>query len=147
MSDRATLLMARWKDVQVEHVKLLRKRSLQHRIKMLPKTAAARHHVLPEPRLAFMDAGRDTSAERRAIERSADSLLVHGVAGLVQCREQRVAKVVLVDAGGDADVASRKSSAERMVGEVEPSALKYVAETFRNTQGKLELGCFGESLP
>lgn len=41
-----------------------------------------------------MDAGRGTLSERRAIERTADTLLVHGVAGLVQCREQRVAKVV-----------------------------------------------------
>jgi len=126
---------------------LLGKDSLQQRVKMLPETAAARHHVLPEPRLALMDAGRDTLPERRAVEHSADTLLVHGVAGLVQRREQRVAKVVLADAGGDANVASGKPGAERMMGEVEPTALEIVAQTFRNMQGKIELGRFGEGLP
>ena len=85
---------------------LLGKDSLQQRVKMLPETAAGRHHVLPEPRLALMNPSRDTLSERRAVEHSADTLLVHGVAGLVQRREQRVAKVVLADAGGDANVAS-----------------------------------------
>ena len=47
---------------------LLGKDSLQQRVKMLPETAAARHHVLPEPRLAFMDTGRRTVADRRAIK-------------------------------------------------------------------------------
>ena len=54
---------------------------------MLPETAAPPDHVLPEPRLAFMDARRDTSSQRRAIESGAYTLLVHRVAGLVQCRE------------------------------------------------------------
>ena len=85
---------------------------------MLPERVAARHNVLPEPRLALMDAGGATVSERRAIERSADTLLVHGVAGLVQRREQRIAKIVVADAGGDADVTSGKSSAEWMMGEV-----------------------------
>src|SRR5437588_3578424 len=114
---------------------------------MLPETVAACHHVFPEPRLALMNAGRDTLSERCAIERSADTLLVHGVTGLVQRREQRVAKVVLAHAGGDADVASGKPGAERMMGEVEPAALEIVTQTLRNMQGKIELGCFGKSLP
>src|ERR1700751_3140332 len=107
---------------------------------MLPKTAAAPHHVLPEPRLTFMDAGRHTLAERRAIKLLADTLFVHGMAGLVQCREQRVAEVVLIDAGGDADVASRKPGAERMVGKVEPPTVEVVAQTLRYMQAKIELG-------
>ena len=74
---------------------------------MLPKTAAARDYVFPEPRLTLMDASRDTLPKRRAVEGSTDALLIHGVAGLVQRREQSVAKIVLADAGGDADVASR----------------------------------------
>ena len=94
-----------------------------------------------------MEASRDTLAERRAIECCADTLLVHGVPGLVQRREQRVAKVVLVDARGDANVTSGKPTAERMVSEVEPAALEIVAETLRNVQRKVKLGRFGESLP
>src|SRR5207248_7603597 len=86
-------------------------------------------------------------AERRAIERSADSLLIHGVTGFVQRREQRVAKVLLVDAGRDADVAGRKPGAERMMGEVEAAALEIVTQALRDVQGKIELRCFGESLP
>src|SRR5215469_11866016 len=114
---------------------------------MLPETVAAPHHVLPQPRLAFMDARRDTLAERRTIERSVNRLLIHGVAGLVQCREQRITKVVFVDAGRDADVTGGKPGAERMTGEVEPAALEIVAETLRNMQGKIELRWFGKSLP
>ena len=94
-----------------------------------------------------MEASRDTLAERRAIECCADTLLVHGVPGLVQRREQRVAKVVLVDARGDANVTSGKPTAERMVSEVEPAALEIVAETLRNVQRKIKLGRLGESLP
>ena len=86
-------------------------------------------------------------AERRAIERGVNRLLIHGVTGLVQCREQRVTKVVFVNAGGDADVTSGKSGAERMMGEVEPPALEVVAQTLRNMQGKIELRWFGKSLP
>src|SRR5438874_1699364 len=113
---------------------------------MFPETAAAPHHVLPESRLAFVDASRDTLTERRAIEQSANTLLIHGVTGLVQCREQRVAKVVLVDAGRDADVASGKPGAERMLGKVESAPLEIVAQTLCNIETK-ELGCFGKTLP
>src|SRR5271169_5042419 len=94
-----------------------------------------------------MDAGRDTVSERRAIERGANTLLVHGMAGLVQRRKQRVAKVVLADAGGDADVASGKPAAERMMGEIEPATLEIVAKALRNIQGKIKLGRFAKSLP
>ena len=73
---------------------------------MLPEAAAAPHHVLPEARLTLMDAGRHAVSERRTIERSADALLVHGVASLVQRREQRIAKIGVADPGGDADVVS-----------------------------------------
>src|SRR5689334_21165341 len=113
---------------------------------MLPKTAAAPYHVLPEPRLTFMDARRDTLSEWSAIERGADTLLVHGVTGLMQCREQCVAKVVLVDARSDADVTGGKPTAERMMGEVESTALEIIAQALRSMQGKIELGCFGERL-
>ena len=92
-----------------------------------------------------MDASRDTLAERRAVERSADSLLVHGVTGLVQRREQRISKIALIDAGGDADVVTRKPGAEWMVGEVEAAALEIVAQTLCNMQGKIKLRCFGKS--
>ena len=85
---------------------------------MLPEAAAAPHHVLPEPRLALMDAGRGTASKRRAIERSVDALLVHGVASLVQRREQRIAKIGFADPGGDADVVSGEAGDERMKREI-----------------------------
>src|SRR6185437_13498963 len=66
---------------------LVRKNLLQRGIKMLPEIAAAPDHVLPEPRLAFMDTRRGTSSQRRAVERDAYTLFVHRMAGLVQCRE------------------------------------------------------------
>src|SRR3974377_2026304 len=100
---------------------------------MLPETAAARHHVLPKPRLAFMDAGRGTLSERRRIETGADTLLVHVAPGLVQRREKGVAKVVLVDVGSDADVASGKPGAERMMREVDPGPLEIATPPLQNT--------------
>ena len=86
-----------------------------------------------------MHAGRDTASERRHIERRTDALFVHGMAGFVQCREQCVAKIALVDAGGDADVACGKSRAERVMREVEPAALDVIAEALCDMQGKIEL--------
>jgi hypothetical protein len=94
-----------------------------------------------------MDASRHTLAERRAIQLGVDTLLVHRVTSLVQRREQRVAKVVLVNARSDADVTSGKPTAERMMGEVQSAAPEIVAERFRDVQGKIKLGCFGEGLP
>ena len=94
-----------------------------------------------------MDGRRDAASKRRTIERSADALLVHGVASLVQRREQGVANVVLADAGGDADVASGKPGAERMVRKIEPAPLEIVTKALRNMQGKIKLGLFGKSLP
>src|SRR3974377_1851354 len=114
---------------------------------MLPETAAPPHHCLPKPRLAFMDAGRGTLSERRAIETGADTLLVHGVAGLVPRREKGVAKGVLVDVGSDADVASGKPGAERMMREVDPAPLEIVTQALQNTQSKIELGRLGKRLP
>ena len=94
---------------------------------MIAESAAAPNNILPEPRLAFVDAGRDALAQWRAIERDAYALLVHRMAGLVQCRKQCVTKIVLVDAGGDAHVAGRKARAERMKRKVKPTAVKVVA--------------------
>ena len=34
-----------------------------------------------------------------------------------------------------------------MMSEVEPAALEIVAQPLGNTQGKIELGCFGKNLP
>ena len=69
------------------------------------------------------------------------------MAGLVQRREQRVAKIILTDASGNADVASGKPTAEWMMGEVEPAAPEIVAQSLRNMQGKIKLGRFAKSLP
>ena len=68
-----------------------------------------------------MDAGRDTFSQRRAVERDVYALLIHRMAGLVQRREYCVANVVLVDASGDAHVASRKAPTEWMMRKVKPS--------------------------
>src|SRR6516225_4029730 len=94
-----------------------------------------------------MDARRHTLAERGGIEPGVNGLLIHGVTGLVQCREQRVTKVVFVDAGRDADVTSGKPGAERVMREVEPAALEIVAKALRNMLSKIELRWFGKSLP
>src|SRR5262249_60780538 len=89
---------------------------LQRRIVVFPEWTAARDHVLPEPRLALMHARRHAMAERRAIERLAHALLVHGMAGFMQPPEQRIADVIVAHAGGDAYVTGREPGAERRQG-------------------------------
>src|SRR6202021_892795 len=106
---------------------------LQPRIKVLPEAAAAGDHVLPQPRLAFMDACGNTTSKRRAFERRADALLVHGVAGLMERGEQRIAQIVLLDARGNAHVAGGEFGAKRMMGKIEPPAAEVVTELFRRT--------------
>ncbi len=112
---------------------------------MLPETTAAPDHVFPEARLTFMDAGRDTLSQRRAVERGAYTLFVHRMAGLMQRREQYIARVVLVDVSGDAHVAGRKARAERMMGKIKSATVEIVAQALSDIQGKFKLGRFGKS--
>ena len=70
---------------------------LQHRIKMLPEATTAPDHVFPQPRLALVHACRRPVAQRSAVERGGDALLVERMAGLVDDREQRIADVVRID--------------------------------------------------
>jgi len=106
---------------------------------MLPETTAAPDHVLPEPRLAFMDAGRNPAPKRCAFVGCVHALLVNSVSGFVQCREQRVADVVLAHPGRDPHVARCKLGAERMVGLVEPSAFEVVAHLRGDRQAEAKL--------
>ena len=86
-----------------------------------------------------MHARRHAVARRRRRKRTIDALFVHGVAGLVQRREQRVAEVVLIDASGDAYVAFGKRRAERMAGEIEPAALEIIADPLGGKLGEFQL--------
>src|SRR5262245_5578059 len=85
--------------------------------------------------------------KRRAVECRAHALLVHRMAGLVHCREQRITEIVLAYAGGDADVASREPRAERMMRLVEAAAVEIVAHALRHLEAELELRRLAEALP
>ncbi len=106
---------------------------------MLPERPAAADHVLPQPRLALVHAGRGTAAERRAVESGRDALLVHGVPGLVDGREQRLADVVQIDPRGDPHVARGEARRERMMRLVEPPALEVVAEALDHVAAERDL--------
>src|SRR5262249_25066203 len=111
---------------------------------MLPERAAAPDHVLPEPRLALVHAGRDAGAKRRAVERSGNALLVHSVAGFVHGREQRVAEIVLAHARGDTRVARTKPRAKRMMRLVKPAAVEVVAKPRHDIEAEAKLWRFSE---
>ncbi len=63
--------------------KLRRKDFLEARIIVLPESDAAANLVFPQPRLAFMDAGRCALVQRRALEGRVDAKLVQRVAGFM----------------------------------------------------------------
>ena len=111
---------------------------------MLPEAAAAPHHVLPQPRLALVHAGRGARSQRRAVVARIHALLVHGMARLVQDREQAIADVVLLDARGDAHVARVQPRAEGMMRLVEAAAIEVVAEALDDGEAEVELRLLGE---
>ena len=97
-------------------------------VPVTPERKAPAHEVFPEPRLAFVHAGRGSGEERRAVERIGDALLVHRVPGLVQRGEETVRQVVVAVAGGDAHVAAAELGHVRMRRLVLPSLREVVAE-------------------
>src|ERR1700730_7672946 len=111
----------------------------QNRVKVFPEGAAAADHIFPKPRLALVYAPRCSSSERRALKRSGDTLLVKRMTGLVHGREQRVAKVSFIDAGGNAHVPRRELAAEWMMGLIEPPAIHVVAEPLDHRKAEVEL--------
>src|SRR5215831_9817976 len=111
---------------------------------MLPEFAAAPDHVLPQPRLALVHAGRSARVQRRTLKGGLDALLVHCMTGLMQGREQRLADVVLAHARGDAHVARGKLGAEWMVRLVDPPALKVVAHALDDGETERHLRRFRE---
>src|SRR5208283_3172201 len=60
---------------------LVRERIPQSREEMFPEDTAAAHHILPKPRLAFVDARRGSRSKRRPLKRRYDSLLIQRVTG------------------------------------------------------------------
>src|SRR5262245_54345929 len=78
-------------------------------------------------------------AEWRAVKGHTHALLVHGVAGLMQGRKQRVAEIVLAHARGYADVTGREPRAKRMMCLVETTAVEVVAHALRNPEAEREL--------
>src|SRR5271166_3775439 len=111
---------------------------------MLPERPAARDDVLPQPRLALMDARGNAAPERGPLVGGIHALLVHRVPGLMQRREKGVADVVLAHPGGDPDVARGKLGTERVARLVEPSAFEVVAHLPGNLQAEVELRRFVE---
>src|ERR1700704_977862 len=86
-----------------------------------------------------MHAGRRSIPERRAIEVATDALEVHPVSGLVDRAEEALVEEIARDARGDAHIAWAEGDAERMRGDVLPSALEVVAEPGDRFQRVLEL--------
>jgi hypothetical protein len=95
---------------------------------VLPEAPAAPDDVLPQARLALVDACRRALGQRRALDRTVDALLVHGVSRFVHRAEEAVAQIVLVEAGGDAHIAQREAGHEGVVRLVLASALEVIAK-------------------
>ena len=128
MSEGIDLVDRAIERVDVHAVELAGNARLQRRVPVAPERQAAAHEVLPQPRLAFVHAGRRSGEKRRALERVGDALFVHRVPGLVQRGEEAVRQVVVAVAGGDAHVAAAELGHVRMRGLVLPAAREVVAE-------------------
>src|SRR2546422_952556 len=94
----------------------------------MPERQAPPNEVLPQPRLRLVDAGRGAVPNCRAVEVAPDALEVHSVSCLVDRAEQALVEEVAIHACGDAHVPRAEGDAERMCGDVLPSALEVIAE-------------------
>ena len=86
-----------------------------------------------------MHACGSAGSERGAFEYGADTLFVQRMAGLMQYREQRLADIMLVHAGGNPHVSCRQRRAEWMMGFVEATALEVVSNALGHEQAEVEL--------
>ena len=129
-----------------DRLERLRECPLELGIEELPEGAAATHDVLPQARLALMDARRRAMPERRSLQVGADPLLVDAVAGLVERAEQGVGHIVVAHPRGDAHVAQRELGHERVVGLVLPPALEVVAELLDHPEPEGELRPLGRAM-
>ena len=139
-------------DRRVEHVQrdrfqLIRECLFETRIEEPPEGPAPTHDVLPQARLAFVNAGGGPAGERRALVFPGHPLLVQGVARLVHHAEKRLSQVVFLDARGDAHVAEGEPGHEGMRGHVAPPALEIVAETFDDLISEGQLPSLGKAFP
>ena len=76
--------------IQRHAAQLSREGRLQLRVEVFPKAAAAPNHVLPQAGLALVYARGGAAAQRAALIRHVDALLVHGMPRLVDGAEQPI---------------------------------------------------------
>ncbi len=107
---------------------LLGEGCLEQRVVVPPEGARAADQVLPQARLALVDARGGAAGQDGAVVGRVDALLVHGVPRLVQGAEEALGQVVLVEAGGDAHIAAREPDREGVGGLVLAPPAEVVAE-------------------
>src|SRR5213075_3030322 len=105
----------------------LRKGVLDPREEVAPEGQAAADEVLPHPTLRLVQAEGDPAAERGAVERLIDLVLVAAVAELVHRGKDRL-EVVLGIARRQADVGGTGAACERVDGRVESPSVVREAE-------------------
>src|SRR5215475_9095036 len=91
-----------------------------------------------------MHASRGAPSQGCSFERRAHTLLVECVPRFMQRREQGVAEIGFVDAGGDPHVAGRELGAEWMMGLVEAAAIEVIAVVLDNGETERELLALSE---
>src|ERR1700683_1325484 len=102
--------------------------SLQPGVYSFPPGEASAYIVFPEPGLGFVDTQGSKCPKREAVVFERQPLFVEGVAGLVDTTPGHVGKVVLVDAGGDADVMSVEAGSKGGFGDVLPAGFEIEPE-------------------
>src|SRR5687768_1721585 len=85
---------------------------------------ASSNQILPQPRLRLMDSERHSFTHWGSVVRRIETLIVKGVAGLVNYCQEPAGEVASVVAQCNAHVAGSDRSAERMRPEVEPAVLE-----------------------
>ena len=109
---------------------------------MFPEAVAAPHQIFPQARLALVHARRSAASQRRRLQRHVDTLLIQGVARLMQGAEQRFTQIIFLGAGGNAHVAQREFGHERMVRFVLAAPVGVVAIILGNLPTKSQLLIF-----
>ena len=123
----------------VDSLQWLRKDRPKTRIEVTPEWLAAADQVLPQPRLALVNAHRRAAPQRGPLELGRTALLVQGVPGLVHRGQQRLRDKVRVEARRDPHVIAGEGGAERVRGRVLAPVGEVVAEGADESLGELPL--------
>ena len=135
--------------IHIHTGEILRKEPAEVLEPAIPEGPGASHGVLPEARLGFVNPQARTFAEDRIVQSFPYPLFVQTVPGFVHVAENSRKDVVLMVAGGKANIMGAQGGAEGMRTDIQPSAFIVVSHEPLNASSELVLegsgvGCVEE---